>query len=249
MQDIGYPFYRLYPLNMNLNHRYTVKVEDWDRTLRCNQEGFWQFLVPSKKLHQLHPLITPLRIKNCLWSGFSGMEKVCEFCMALRPAVYCQADSALLCLSCDLKVHSANALSNRHPRSPLCDSCQACPASVRCDDHGMHMCRTCDRSLHRSSSTSSHKNRAIGSYTGCPSAKDLAALWDLDLGELGDASGSSLIVSSQEFVDFGNQGLDAMSCTKSVRGRMPDEGMNNQQPNKVELSSIISRHLFLSSVW
>lgn len=159
------------------------------------------------------------------------MEKVCEFCMALRPAVYCQADSALLCLACDLKVHSANALSNRHLRSPLCDSCQACPALVRCDDHRMYMCRTCDRCLHRSSSPSSHKNHAIGSYTGCPSAGELAALWDLDLGDLGDASGSSQIVSSQEF------------------GGMPDEGMSSQQPNKVELSSIISRYLLLSSVW
>lgn len=192
--------------------------------------------------------------------GFPGMEKVCEFCMVLRPAVYCQADSALLCLSCDSKVHSANALSNRHLRSPLCDSCQALPASVRCKDHRMYMCRSCDRSLHGSSDPScqqQHQKRAISSYIGCPSAKDFAALWDLDLNELRDASPSAFIVSSpQEFAEFGNVSSTAfgqyyqqhsrgssvrsvISCTNSVRAGMPNDGMKNQQSNKVKQSYII----------
>ncbi|KAG6707124.1 hypothetical protein I3842_06G016100 [Carya illinoinensis] len=42
------------------------------------------------------------------------MEKICEFCTELRIVVYYKANTAHLCLSCDAKVHSANALSNRH---------------------------------------------------------------------------------------------------------------------------------------
>ncbi|KAI9169119.1 hypothetical protein LWI28_007237 [Acer negundo] len=49
------------------------------------------------------------------------MEKTCEFCTAYRPVVYCKADAAHLCLSCDVKVHSANALSHRHLRALLCE--------------------------------------------------------------------------------------------------------------------------------
>ncbi|KAK4753823.1 hypothetical protein SAY87_001927 [Trapa incisa] len=190
------------------------------------------------------------------------MEKVCEFCMSLRPAVYCQADSALLCLSCDSKVHSANALSNRHLRSPLCDSCQAFPASIRCMDHMMYMCRSCDRSLHGTSCPGSqpqqqqnHQKHAIGSYIGCPSAKDFAALWDLDLNELKNAFPSALSISSrQEPMHFGSASLDAVgklhcqqqqhsrgssssgsviSCTNSVRVGMRNNGMKIQRSNKI----------------
>ncbi|XP_073145484.1 putative zinc finger protein At1g68190 [Henckelia pumila] len=110
------------------------------------------------------------------------MEKVCEFCKSLRPIVYCKADSAHLCLSCDAKVHSANALSYRHPRTLVCESCRNRAARVRCFDHQMFMCQSCDAGHHRVSSQ--HKKRVIKSYVGCPSAKDLAVLWGFDLNQL-----------------------------------------------------------------
>lgn len=110
------------------------------------------------------------------------MEKICEFCTAFRPVVYCKADAAHLCLSCDAKVHSANALSNRHFRTLLCDSCSGNPAYIQCLNHRMFMCHGCDRSLHGTSSQ--HQKRAINSYTGCPSAKDFVAMWGFELNEL-----------------------------------------------------------------
>lgn len=110
------------------------------------------------------------------------MEKICEFCTSLRPVVYCKADAALLCLSCDAKVHSANALSNRHPRTLLCELCKCRPASLRCLDHRLFLCRNCDRNLHEVSSQ--HHRRVIRSYVGCPSAKDFAALWGFELNAL-----------------------------------------------------------------
>ncbi|XP_038718184.1 uncharacterized protein LOC120011186 [Tripterygium wilfordii] len=105
--------------------------------------------------------------------------EICEFCRALRPAVYCKADGAYLCLSCDSKVHSANALSNRHARSLLCDSCRYLPANLHCLDHRMFICCGCDQSLHDVSCQ--HRKEAVGSFTGCPLATDFAALWGFDL--------------------------------------------------------------------
>ena len=110
------------------------------------------------------------------------MEKVCEFCASLRPVVFCKADEAYLCLSCDSKVHLANALSGRHLRSLLCDSCIYHLAYVQCLDHKMLLCRSCDHKLHDLSVR--HQKRAIRSYMGCPSAKDFATLWGFEFSEI-----------------------------------------------------------------
>ncbi|KAH9609047.1 hypothetical protein KSS87_007661 [Heliosperma pusillum] len=114
------------------------------------------------------------------------MEKTCEFCGAPRPIIYCQADGAFLCLSCDSKVHSANALSSRHTRTLLCDSCRYNQANVRCLDHLMLLCRGCDTRMHRH--PPQHKKLMISSFTGCPSAKNFAALWGFGANELNDFS-------------------------------------------------------------
>lgn len=128
------------------------------------------------------------------------MDKVCEFCVASRPVVYCKSDAAHLCLSCDAKIHSANALSGRHSRTLLCESCRYRRAYVRCSTHQIFMCRGCDRSQHEISSQ--HKKQEIRSYVGCPSAKELAALWGFDLIEL---EGGSL---QDQFVSTGMVNLD-----------------------------------------
>ncbi|KAL2233386.1 UNVERIFIED_CONTAM: putative zinc finger protein [Sesamum indicum] len=101
--------------------------------------------------------------------------------MALSPIVYCKADAAHLCLSCDAKVHSANALSYRHPRTLVCELCRFQPVLVRCLDHRMFMCQGCDTGHHVSFQ---HRTRVVSCYVGCPSAKELAALWGFDLNEL-----------------------------------------------------------------
>ncbi|CAI5483866.1 unnamed protein product [Closterium sp. Yama58-4] len=54
---------------------------------------------------------------------------VCALCPA--PAtVHCPADSANLCASCDLAVHSANTIVHRHVRTVLCHCCAA-PTTVQ----------------------------------------------------------------------------------------------------------------------
>ncbi|XP_065881453.1 zinc finger protein CONSTANS-LIKE 9 isoform X2 [Euphorbia lathyris] len=126
--------------------------------------------------------------------GNNKMDKICEFCAALKPVVYCKADAAFLCLSCDAKVHSANSLSNRHLRTLLCDSCRNHPAYARCLDHRMFVCSTCDHSIHVRSSP--HQKRILSSYTGCPSAKDFAALWGFAFDEFDKIAGQLQLFSA-----------------------------------------------------
>ncbi|CAO2830142.1 unnamed protein product [Amaranthus hypochondriacus] len=122
------------------------------------------------------------------------MEKTCEFCGAPQPVVYCQADAALLCLSCDSKVHSANALFSRHSRTLLCDSCKQNPSFIRCLDHSMLLCQHCDSRLHNPSTA--HKKLMIGSFTGCPSAKHFATIWGFDVNHLDQYSAVESAVSA-----------------------------------------------------
>jgi hypothetical protein len=174
------------------------------------------------------------------------MEKVCEFCMALRPVVYCNADAAYLCLSCDAKVHSANALFNRHLRTLLCDSCRNHPAYAQCLDHRMLMCLGCDRCLHEVSSH--HQKRLVSSYLGCPSAKDFASLWGFEFGDLDKSIVKDQLVSTPcsssvqpSASKFDIPGKSCQQIGRSSRksrvihstlvsGAESDVGSGNQQP-------------------
>lgn len=62
------------------------------------------------------------------------MKIQCDVCDKEEASVYCSADEATLCQSCDYQVHHANKLASKHIRfslihpsfkdSPLCDICQ-----------------------------------------------------------------------------------------------------------------------------
>ncbi|KAG6557403.1 hypothetical protein Mapa_000672 [Marchantia paleacea] len=72
------------------------------------------------------------------------MEKKCELC-GDRATLYCAADDADVCWSCDAKVHSANFLVARHARSVLCTRC--CQ-ETDCKTSGPHpspLSRLCSR--------------------------------------------------------------------------------------------------------
>ncbi|KAK7343431.1 hypothetical protein VNO77_12175 [Canavalia gladiata] len=161
------------------------------------------------------------------------MEKVCEFCTALRPLVYCKADAAYLCLSCDSKVHLANALSGRHFRILVCNSCGYRLAYVLCLAHKLLICRDCDQQLHNVSSP--HKKRAIRSFMGCPSAKDFAALWGFEFNEIENSASqyqfaSSSCVSADLNVgqDSGKTGIPT-SVPSMPSGAKHDGGSSSQQ--------------------
>ncbi|KAK1568580.1 hypothetical protein Q3G72_026209 [Acer saccharum] len=106
----------------------------------------------------------------------------CEFCNTKLAVLYCRADSAKLCLFCDQQVHSANALSQKHLRSPICDSCRAEPVSVCCSDEKLMLCQECNWELHSYSSASClYKCNPVEGFSGCPSAIELASLFGVDL--------------------------------------------------------------------
>ncbi|CAI5468592.1 unnamed protein product [Closterium sp. Yama58-4] len=110
------------------------------------------------------------------------MDSTCEYCEKGRATVYCRADSARLCLSCDRVVHSANNLSLRHQRTLLCDGCNLQPAAFRCVDENLSLCIACDSAIHGKLSASQlHRRHAFENFTGCPSAADLAQLWGCEL--------------------------------------------------------------------
>ncbi|KAK9115456.1 hypothetical protein Syun_022253 [Stephania yunnanensis] len=124
----------------------------------------------------------------------------CEFCCESRPIVYCKADSARLCLACDSRIHSANALFKRHLRALLCENCGAHPSSIHCLDHRLFACRRCDRKLHSNNNNHHHHTTTttiMTTYGGCPSAKEFAVLWGFDLNQLIIPGTHTLDISTQ----------------------------------------------------
>lgn len=63
------------------------------------------------------------------------VPRLCEMCTSPSPAlavVYCDADSCFLCAACDVQVHEANRLAQRHVRRPV-SAADAEPASEESD--------------------------------------------------------------------------------------------------------------------
>lgn len=142
--------------------------------------------------------LTRIRRAKIAWAIWDllirKMDKICEFCGDLRRVVYCKADAAQLCLPCDARIHSANALCGRHYRALLCELCGDRAAHVHCLDHQIFICQGCDQSLHETSAH--HRKRAVKSYMGCPSVKDFSALWGFDFNELKKIAPQGQMVST-----------------------------------------------------
>ncbi|XP_047975536.1 zinc finger protein CONSTANS-LIKE 13-like [Salvia hispanica] len=99
-------------------------------------------------------------------------ERLCDFCNESKALLYCRADSAKLCFSCDLEVHSTNPLFQKHNRSLLCDSCSSSPSSIFCSTESTVLCQNCDWEIHNTFA-SIHDRRPLEGFSGCPSLTDL----------------------------------------------------------------------------
>ncbi|KAI3692459.1 hypothetical protein L6452_32275 [Arctium lappa] len=73
---------------------------------------------------------------------------LCDSCKTSPASLFCRADSAFLCITCDGKVHAANKLASRHARVWMCEVCEQAPASVTCKADAAALCVTCDRDIH-----------------------------------------------------------------------------------------------------
>ncbi|XP_062078589.1 zinc finger protein CONSTANS-LIKE 5 [Humulus lupulus] len=81
--------------------------------------------------------------------GWGIAGRPCDSCKsAASAAVFCRADSAFLCLSCDAKIHCANKLASRHERVWVCEVCEQAPAAVTCKADAASLCVSCDADIH-----------------------------------------------------------------------------------------------------
>ncbi|KAH7439381.1 hypothetical protein KP509_04G058700 [Ceratopteris richardii] len=76
------------------------------------------------------------------------MQKSCDACQFSTALVFCRADAAYLCMSCDLQVHGANKLASRHERVWMCEVCEQAPAVVTCKADAASLCISCDVDIH-----------------------------------------------------------------------------------------------------
>ncbi|XP_047311467.1 B-box zinc finger protein 19-like [Impatiens glandulifera] len=84
------------------------------------------------------------------------MRTLCDSCESAPAVLFCAADEAALCQSCDDKVHMCNKLASRHVRVglaepsgvPNCDICENAPAFFYCEIDGSSLCLQCDTAVH-----------------------------------------------------------------------------------------------------
>ncbi|CAA0837060.1 Zinc finger protein CONSTANS-LIKE 10 [Striga hermonthica] len=161
------------------------------------------------------------------------MGYICDFCGEQRPVVYCRSDEASLCLSCDRKVHSANALSRRHSRTLVCDWCCRQPALIRCAEEQKSLCECCDWTCRVSSGHmgTAHTRQPVSCYSGCPTDNELFMVWpflvDL-LFLLGDDSDCEQRMSLMSISDdtWGTSGLNKATPWMQPF-KPPDYGLTN----------------------
>ncbi|XP_059659513.1 zinc finger protein CONSTANS-LIKE 13 [Cornus florida] len=132
-------------------------------------------------------------------------NRICDFCGESLALLYCRADSAKLCFSCDREVHSTNQLFTKHTRSQLCDLCDSSPASFLCSTENLVLCQNCDWERHGRSSSSLHDRRPLEGFTGCPCVTELLTVLGFeDLGKkaLQSGGGDDGLVGSRVYGSF-----------------------------------------------
>ncbi|OIT00170.1 PREDICTED: B-box zinc finger protein 21-like [Nicotiana attenuata] len=99
------------------------------------------------------------------------MKMQCDVCNKNEASIFCVADEAALCDSCDHRVHHANKLAGKHQRFsllqpspkqvPLCDICQERRAFLFCQQDRAILCRECDTSIHKANEHTQKHNRFL----------------------------------------------------------------------------------------
>uniref|UniRef100_A0A804R2E5 Uncharacterized protein n=2 Tax=Zea mays TaxID=4577 RepID=A0A804R2E5_MAIZE len=74
--------------------------------------------------------------------------RACDGCRAAPSVVYCHADTAYLCASCNSRVHAANRVASRHERVRVCEACECAPAVLACRADAAALCAACDAQVH-----------------------------------------------------------------------------------------------------
>ncbi|GLT42517.1 hypothetical protein SLA2020_165120 [Shorea laevis] len=131
-------------------------------------------------------------------------QRICDYCNESTAILFCRADTARLCFSCDRQVHSTNQLFSKHSRWQLCDSCSESPASILCETEHSVLCQNCDWETHNLLVSSAHHRRPIEGFTGCPSVSEFVNIFGFnDLGNKAQFLGEEKSVC-------GDAGLDGL---------------------------------------
>jgi len=99
------------------------------------------------------------------------MKIQCDVCSKEEASVFCTADEAALCDTCDHRVHHANKLASKHQRFsclhpssknfPVCDICQDKRAFLFCQQDRAILCRDCDGPIHTANEHTQKHNRLL----------------------------------------------------------------------------------------
>ncbi|RDX60135.1 B-box zinc finger protein 21, partial [Mucuna pruriens] len=99
------------------------------------------------------------------------MKIQCDVCNKNQASLFCTADEAALCDSCDHRVHHANKLASKHHRFslthpsakhfPVCDVCQERRAFVFCQQDRAILCKECDASIHSANDLTKKHSRFL----------------------------------------------------------------------------------------
>ncbi|KAK6158691.1 hypothetical protein DH2020_006005 [Rehmannia glutinosa] len=108
---------------------------------------------------------------------WSLTAKLCDSCKTTSATVFCRADSAFLCVTCDAKIHAANKLASRHGRVWVCEVCEQAPAAVTCKADAAALCATCDRDIHSANPLARRHERLpiVPFYDAASAAKSSSA--------------------------------------------------------------------------
>ncbi|KAM7268831.1 hypothetical protein ACFE04_010997 [Oxalis oulophora] len=108
----------------------------------------------------------------------NNWARVCDTCHAAACTVYCQADAAYLCASCDARIHAANKVASRHQRVWMCEACERAPAAFLCKADAAALCTDCDADIHSANPLARRHQRVpilplqAGSLYGPPTGGD-----------------------------------------------------------------------------
>ncbi|RDX93666.1 Zinc finger protein CONSTANS-LIKE 13 [Mucuna pruriens] len=133
----------------------------------------------------------------------SQNSRPCDYCGHSTALLYCRADSAKLCFSCDREVHSTNQLFSKHTRTLLCDACDDSPATILCSTDTSVFCQNCDWEKHNPSLSSLHQRRPLEGFSGCPSVSELFSILGFP-----DVTKKTLLSSPQGSAPYGFLGSE-----------------------------------------
>ncbi|XP_010315326.1 B-box zinc finger protein 20 isoform X1 [Solanum lycopersicum] len=176
------------------------------------------------------------------------MKIQCDVCDKEEASVYCSADEATLCQSCDYQVHHANKLASKHLRfslihpsfkdSPLCDICQERRALLFCKEDRAILCKECDLPIHKANEHTKKHNRFL--LSGVQLSSDiLASNYNNNQNSISPAGSAASNAGTNNFKALsGNFGMKSNSISSTTESTHNYFHVDYVQEGSVSTSSI-----------